>query len=101
MSRDTLRNLNNDSGSERRLHEIFKRRMGDVEAGALGGGRQLAVRSPRSKSAKPLLQDFFFLHIQATTQRRRGRGSPKCNDLICWQTWNLIAFFSYTFAPRR
>lgn len=59
MSRDTLRNLNNDSGLERRLHEIFKRRMADVEARALGGGRQLAVKTPRSKSAKPPLQDFF------------------------------------------
>lgn len=85
---------------ERRLHEIFKRRMADVEARALGGGRQLAVKNPRSKSAKPPLQ-VFFLHIQAATQRRRGRGSPQWNDLICWQTWNLIAFFSYTFAPRR
>lgn len=45
---------------ERRLHEIFKRRMADVEARALGGGRQLAVKNPRSKSAKPPLQKFFF-----------------------------------------
>lgn len=58
---------------KRRLHEIFKRCMADVEAAALGG-RQLTVKRRRSKTPKNLFCKVS--HIQGAAQRRRGTGFP-------------------------
>lgn len=58
---------------KRRLHEIFKRCMADVEAAALGG-RQLTVKRRRSKTPKNLLCKVS--HIQGAAQRRQGTAAP-------------------------
>lgn len=48
----------------------------------------LEIKDPE----KPPLQGFA--HSGCSTKTARNRIPPSVSDLICWQTWNLIAFFT-------